>query len=171
MEKDQLESIAENAIAAGAPDVNAAVLVFTADEASSAALLAMGIAMKAQTTKELADNERDERARMTSVERAAKVVERDRKRAEKEAEEEAQRVAKAARDRKRAEKEAENAQRQRVAKAAERDAKWTADVDAIMVRMVGGGSTFSKTASELGNGLTIDDIENRWNRHLMNRPA
>ena len=163
MEKERLESIAENAIAAGAPDANAAVLA--ADEASSAALLAMGIAMEAQTAKELADNERDERARMTSVERAAKVVERDRKRAEKEAEEEAQRVAKAVRDRKRAEKEAENAQRQRVAKAAERDAKWTADVDAIMVRMVGGGSTFSKTASELGNGLTIDDIKNRWNRH------
>jgi FKBP-type peptidyl-prolyl cis-trans isomerase len=151
LEKKRLESIAENAIATGAPDVNSAVLVFAVDDASSAALLAMGIATKAQTTKELADNERDERARMTSVERAAKVVERDRKCAEKEAEEEAQRAAKAARDRKRSEKEAEKAQRQRVTKAAERDAKWTADVDAIIVRMVGGGSTFSKTASELGN--------------------
>ena len=64
----------------------------------------MGIAMEAQTGKELADNERDEQAQMTSVERAAKVVEHDCKRAEKEAEE-AQRVVKAAeRDRKRAEK-------------------------------------------------------------------
>ena len=60
LEKERLESIAENAIAAGAPDVYTAVLVLAADEASSAALLAMGIAMKAQTTKELADNERDE---------------------------------------------------------------------------------------------------------------
>ncbi len=90
LEKERLESIAENAIAAGAPDANAAILA--ADEASSAALLAIGIAMEAQTAKELADNERDEQARMTSVERAAKVVERDCKRAEKEAEEEAQRA-------------------------------------------------------------------------------
>ena len=44
-------------------------------------------------------------------------------------------------------------------KAAEHDAKWTADVDATIVRMVGGGSTYSETASELGNGLTIDDIK------------
>jgi hypothetical protein len=94
LEKEQLETIAENAIAAGAPDPNAAISA--ADEASSAALLAMGIAMEAQTAKELADNERDERAQITSVERAAKVVEHDRKRAEKEAEEEAQRVVKAA---------------------------------------------------------------------------
>ena len=60
LEKERLESIAENAIAAGAPDANAAILA--ADEASSAALLAMGIAMEAQTAKELVDNERDERA-------------------------------------------------------------------------------------------------------------
>jgi hypothetical protein len=127
LEKERLESIAENAIAAGAPDANAAVLA--ADEASSAALLAMGIAMEAQTAKELADNERDERARMTSVERAAKAAERDRKRAEKEAEEEAQRAAKVVeRDRKCAAKElAEEAQRvaKAAAKATERDAKWT----------------------------------------------
>ena len=58
LEKERLETIAKNAIAAGAPDANAAVLA--ADEASSAALLAMGIAMEAQTAKELADNEQDE---------------------------------------------------------------------------------------------------------------
>jgi hypothetical protein len=141
-EKERLESIAEIAIAAGAPDANAAVLA--ADEASSAALLAMGIAMEAQTAKELADNERDERARMTSVERAAKVVERDRKREEKETEEEAQRVA----------------------KAAERDAKWTEDIDASIERMIDDGVSFSKIASELGNGLSKNDIVNRWNRDL-----
>jgi len=44
-------------------------------------------------------------------------------------------------------------------KAAEHDAKWTADVDATIVRMVGGGSTYSETSSELGIGLTIDDIK------------
>ena len=57
------------------PDANAAVLA--TDEASSAALLAMGIAMEAQTAKELVDNVRDEQTRMTSAERAAKVVECD----------------------------------------------------------------------------------------------
>jgi galactokinase len=94
--------------------------------------------MEAQTAKELADNERDERARMTSVERAAKAAEHDRKRAEKEAEEEAQRAAKVVeRDRKRAAKElAEEAQRvaKAAAKAAERDAKWTPVVGATIER-------------------------------------
>ena len=157
LEKERLESISENAIAAGAPDANAAILA--ADEASSAALLAMGIAMEAQTAKELADNERDERARMTSVECAAKAAERDRKRAEKEAEEEAQRVAKAVRDCKRAEKEAEKAQR--VAKAVERDAKWSAEDDASIESMINDGVSFSKITSKLGNGLTETDIKNR----------
>jgi hypothetical protein len=140
LEKEQLESIAENAIAAGAPDANAATLA--ADEASSAALLAMGIAMEAQTAKELADNERDERARMTSVERAAKVVERDCKRAEKEAEEEAQRAKTAA-------------------KAAQRDAEWSAEDDASIESMINGGVSFSKIASKLSNGRTEADIKNR----------
>ena len=149
--------------AAGAPDANAAILA--ADEASSSALLAMGIAMEAQTVKELADNERDERARMTSVERAAKVVERDRKHAGKEAEEEAQRVAKVVeRDCKRAEKEEEKAQR--VAKAAERDAKWTAEVDESIESMINDSVSFSKIASKLGNGLKENDIKNRWYVHL-----
>ena len=188
LKKERLESIAENAIAAGAPAANAAVLA--ADEASSAALLAMGIAIESQTAKEMADNERDERARMTSVERAAKVVERDRKRAEK-AEEEAQRMVKAAdRDRKRAEKAEEEAQRvvkaadhdrkraekeaeeetKRVAKAAaktaEHDAKYTADVDATIVSMIADGVPCSKIASELGNGLKENDIRNRWHGKL-----
>jgi hypothetical protein len=140
LEKERLESIAENAIAAGAPDANAAILA--ADEASSAALLAMGIAMEAQTAKELADNERDERARMTSVERAAKVVERDCKRAEKEAEEEAQRAKTAA-------------------KAVQRDAEWSAEDDASIESMINGGVSFSKIASKLSNGRTEADIKNR----------
>jgi hypothetical protein len=146
----------------------------------------MGIAMEAQTVKELADNERDERARMTSVERAAKVVERDRKRAEKVAEDEAKRVAKAERDRKHAEKVAEE-EAQRVVKAADRDRKraekeaeeeaqrvvkppgiitWTAEVDASIESMLDGGVSFSKIASKLGNGLTETDIKNRWYREL-----
>ncbi len=90
----------------------------------------MGIAMEAQTTKELVDNEQDERARMTSVECAAKVVERDRKRAEKEAEE-----------------------AQRAVKAAQHDAKWTADVDAAIVSMIEGGSSYLEIESKLGKGL------------------
>ena len=94
--------------------------------------------------KELADNERDERARMTSVECAAKVVERDRKCAEKEAEEEAQRVA----------------------KAAERDAKWTAEVDESIESMINDSVSFSTIASKLGNGLKENDIKNRWYVHL-----
>jgi hypothetical protein len=80
LEKERLESVAENAIAAGAPDANAAELA--ADEATSAALR-QWIAMEAQTAKKLDDNERDERAQMTSVERATKVVERDPKHTQK----------------------------------------------------------------------------------------
>ena len=113
----------------------------------------MGIAMEAQTAKELADNERDERARMTSVERAAKVAvkvfERDRKRAEKEVEEEAQRVA----------------------KAAQRDAKWSKEDDASIESMINDGFSFAKIASKLGNGLTEMDIKNRWYRELKKSSA
>ena len=85
---------------------------------------------------------------MTSVECAAKVVERDRERdrkcAEKKEAEEAQHVAKAA------------------TKAAGCDAKWTAEVDASIESMLDGGVTFKKIASKLGNGLTESDIKNRW---------
>jgi chemotaxis protein histidine kinase CheA len=173
LEKERLESIA---IATDAPDANAAKLA--ADEASSAALLAMGKAMEAQTAKELADNERDERARMTSVERVAKVVERDcerdrkrdKKSTEKEAEDEAQCAAKAAdRDRKCAEKVTEEeAQRpaKAAAKAAERDAKRSAEEDATIVKMIADDVPCSKIASELGNGLSEHDIRNRWHREL-----
>jgi hypothetical protein len=90
------------------------------------------------------------------------------KHAEKEAEEN-QRVAKAAeRDHKRAEKEAEEAQRvaKAAAKASECDAKWTTEVNASIESMLDDGVSFAKIASKLGNGLSKDDIKNRWNRHL-----
>ena len=100
---------------------------------------------------------------MTSVERAAKVVERDRERdrkcAEKEAEDEAQRVAKIAEhDHKHTEKEEEEAQC--VAKAAAK-----AD-DALIVKMITDDVSFSKIPSKLVNGLSKSDIYNRWNREL-----
>ena len=41
---------------------------------------------------------------------------------------------------------------------------WTGNVDATIVSMKEGGSSFAKIASELGKGL--NDIQNRWNRHL-----
>ena len=84
-----------------------------------------------------------------SVERADKVVERDRKRAKKEAEDEAKRVASAERDRKRAEKVAEE-EAQRVAKPPG-SITWTVEVDASIESMLDGGDSFSKM-----------DIKNRW---------
>ena len=103
---------------------------------------------------------------MTSVERAAKVVERDRERdrkcAEKEAEDEAQRVAKIAEhDHKRTEKEEEEAQC--VAKAAAK-----AD-DALIVKMITDDVSFSKIPSKLGNGLSTNNISNRWNCFLKDK--
>jgi hypothetical protein len=115
---------------------------------------------------------------MTSVERVAKVVERDcerdrkrdKKSTEKEAEDEAQCAAKAAdRDRKCAEKVTEEeAQRpaKAAAKAAERDAKRSAEEDATIVKMIADDVPCSKIASELGNGLSEHDIRNRWHREL-----
>ncbi len=91
---------------------------------------------------------------MTSVERVAKVVERDQKH-----------------DHKCTEKEAEEAQRvtKAAAKAAQRDAKWTAEVDASIGSMINGSVSFSKIALKLGNGLSTDGIKNRWNRHLKDK--
>jgi hypothetical protein len=43
---------------------------------------------------------------------------------------------------------------------------WTAEADATIVRMRTDGVSFPKIASELGNGLSKNDIKNRWNRHL-----
>ena len=83
-------------------------------------------------------------------ERAAKKLAEEVKRAEKVADEEAKRVAKAERNR----------------KGAEKEAKWSAEVDASIESMLGGGDTFKKIASKLGNGLTITDIKNRWYKVL-----
>jgi hypothetical protein len=83
--------------------------------------------------------------------------------------EEAQRVAKIAeRDRKRAEKEAGEAQRvaKAAAKTAKRDAKWTTEVDASIESMLDDGVSFAKIASKLGNGLSKNDILSRWYDHL-----
>ena len=46
---------------------------------------------------------------------------------------------------------------------------WTEDVDASIVRMRADDITYAKIASELGNGLTTNDILNRWNRHLKDK--
>ena len=44
--------------------------------------------------------------------------------------------------------------------------KWTAEVDATIVKMIEDDISFSKIASKLGNGLSTNDIKNRWNDHL-----
>ncbi len=46
---------------------------------------------------------------------------------------------------------------------------WTADVDATIVRMRAEDISFSKIALELGNGLSTNDISNRWNRFLKDK--
>ena len=46
---------------------------------------------------------------------------------------------------------------------------WTDVIDATIVRMRTDGDSFTKIASKLGNGLTKNDIQNRWNRHLKDK--
>ena len=46
---------------------------------------------------------------------------------------------------------------------------WTEEVDASIVRMRADDISFAKIASELGNGLSKNDILNRWNRHLKDK--
>ncbi len=55
---------------------------------------------------------------------------------------------------------------QRVAKAAAKAAKWTAEIDASIESMLDGGVSFSKIASKFDNGLTENDIINRWHTKL-----
>jgi chemotaxis protein histidine kinase CheA len=158
-DKNELESqTAEQRVAANA-------LHDRAKRAKKEAEEAQRVAKAAERDRKRAKKEAEEEAQ-----RVAKAADRDRKRAEKEAEEEAQRVAKAAdRDRKLAEKEGgEEAQRaaKAAAKAAQRDAKWSAEDDASIESMINGGVFFSKIASKLGNGLTETDIKNRWYREL-----
>ena len=51
--------------------------------------------------------------------------------------------------------------------AAKRNAKWTAEIDASIERMIDDGVSSAEIASKLGNGLSKSDIYNRWKRHLM----
>jgi flagellar biosynthesis GTPase FlhF len=126
--------------------------------------------LESETLEERNQRKEEEDRKKEEAATVAK-AERDRNCAEKEAEEAQSVAAKIAeRDRKRAEKEAEEAQRvaKAAAKAAERDAKWTAaaEVDASIESMINGSVSFSKIASKLGNGLSTSDIKNRWYDHL-----
>jgi hypothetical protein len=51
-------------------------------------------------------------------------------------------------------------------KAAAKAAKWTVEVDASIESMIKGGVSFAKIASKLGNGLSKNDILNRWHTDL-----
>jgi hypothetical protein len=51
-------------------------------------------------------------------------------------------------------------------KAAAKAAKWTVEVDASIERMIDDGVSFAKIASKLGNGLSKNDIKNRWYKDL-----
>jgi hypothetical protein len=53
------------------------------------------------------------------------------------------------------------------AKAAKRDAKWTAEIDASIENMIKNGVSFTKIAWKLGNGLSTSNIAQRWYRYLM----
>ncbi len=46
---------------------------------------------------------------------------------------------------------------------------WTADADASISRMIQDKVSFAKIALKLGNGLSKNDIVNRWTRHLKNK--
>ena len=43
---------------------------------------------------------------------------------------------------------------------------WTEDADATIVRMRADDISFAEIAAELGNGLSKNDIVNRWTHHL-----
>jgi hypothetical protein len=43
---------------------------------------------------------------------------------------------------------------------------WTVDLDDAIVRMIGDSFSYANIASELGNGLSGNDIYHRWSRHL-----
>jgi len=46
---------------------------------------------------------------------------------------------------------------------------WSEDVNALIVSMRADDISFAKIASEMGNGLSKNDIVNRWNRHLKDK--
>jgi hypothetical protein len=124
--------------------------------------------MLTEASDDTAEQKKDLEMEITRLESETLEERNQRKEEEDRKKEEAATVAKAERDRNRAEKEAEEAQRaeRAAAKASERDAKWTAEVDASIESMLDGGVTFKKIASKLGNGLTENDIKNRWYKVL-----
>jgi hypothetical protein len=124
--------------------------------------------MLTEASDDTAEQKKDLEMEITRLESETLEERNQRKEEEDRKKEEAATVAKAERDRNRAEKEAEEAQRaeRAAAKASERDAKWTAEVDASIESMLDGGVTFKKIASKLGNGLTENDIKNRRHRKL-----
>ena len=124
--------------------------------------------MLTEASDDTAEQKKDLEMEITRLESETLEERNQRKEEEDRKKEEAATVAKAERDRNRAEKEAEEAQRaeRAAAKASERDAKWTTEVDASIESMLNGGVSFSKIASKLGNGITENDIRNRWYREL-----
>ena len=46
---------------------------------------------------------------------------------------------------------------------------WTEDADATIVRMKADGIIYAEIAAELGNGLSKNDIVNRWHYHQKNK--
>jgi hypothetical protein len=46
---------------------------------------------------------------------------------------------------------------------------WTADADATIERMKADGIIYAEIAAELGNGLSKNDVQNRWTRHLKDK--
>ena len=110
-----------------------------AEEASSAAFLALGNASEAIRTKEKAARERDVRGAAKAAEREKQTAEHERKRAEKEANRTTER------ERKRVEVEANCT-------------TWTVEDDVTFVSMITGGSGFAEIASALDKCLTTSAI-------------
>ena len=135
------------AITAGAPDPDVAASALAAEEASSAAFLALGNALEAISTKEKTDRERDERGAVNAAEHEKRPTERERKQAKKWTVSAEREIRTTKREHKRAE-------------------KWTAEVDEAIKCMIADGSTYTKIASELGKSLKESDINNRWNQCL-----
>jgi hypothetical protein len=129
--------------------------------------------MLTEAPDDTAEQKKDLEKEITRLESETLEERTQRKKEEDRKKEEAATVTKAERDRKRAEKEAEK-EAQRVAEAAAkaatmaavRDAKWSAEDDATIVKMIADDVPCSKIASELGNGRSQNDIRNRWHRYL-----
>jgi hypothetical protein len=126
------------------------------------------LVMLTEASDDTAEQKKDLEIEITRLESETLEERNQRKEEEDRKKEEAATVAKAERDRNCAEKEAGEAQRveRAAAKASERDAKWTAEVDESIKSMINGGVSYPKIASKLGNGLTETDIVNRWHRKL-----